>query len=327
MIQRENALDLIGSIAEQGYFAGEPFLVIPSSDFRNKFEVVEGNRRLAALKILNNPSISSLKKNAIAEITQGSIHPIPTEVEVIEFAKREEILDYLGYRHITGVDEWDSLAKARYLRQLRDSHQSKFENVYDLYKHLAKIIGSNSSYVRKLLNGFQLYLEIEDNGFYEIPNVKEENFSFSLLTTAVSYSNISDFLKISENSEGIDYDSANLKELTEWLFLRDGNAPARVPESRDLKKLNAVVANQKALEIFRKGESLEQAEIFTDNPKIAFENLVGIAYKNLKTAQSIVHTIKEFEESNSDTISDLLTLVRDLKGLIANRINAQNDIN
>lgn len=49
-VRDERLLEIIESIGNHGYFPGEPLLVVPEagSDYR----VVEGNRRLAALKLL-----------------------------------------------------------------------------------------------------------------------------------------------------------------------------------------------------------------------------------------------------------------------------------
>ena len=48
-VRDERLLEVIESIANQGYFAGEPLLVVPH---KKRFVVLEGNRRLAALKLL-----------------------------------------------------------------------------------------------------------------------------------------------------------------------------------------------------------------------------------------------------------------------------------
>ena len=45
MLKEANIVELMGSIGEQGYFEGEPLIVVPSKDKPKHFEVVEGNRR------------------------------------------------------------------------------------------------------------------------------------------------------------------------------------------------------------------------------------------------------------------------------------------
>lgn len=117
MLQFENVIELMGSIGEKGYFAAEPILVVPSAQ-EGKYEVVEGNRRLTALKLLSNPGLATHRKNTIQEIVQEAL--VKTEaVPCIQFGHRNDVLAYLAYKHITGVQPWDSLAKARYLKQLQ----------------------------------------------------------------------------------------------------------------------------------------------------------------------------------------------------------------
>ena len=62
----------------------------------------------------------------------------PTQLPVLKFKERNEILDYLGYRHITGIKQWSSLAKAKYLKELRERKPDMS------FKELAKSIGSRA---------------------------------------------------------------------------------------------------------------------------------------------------------------------------------------
>jgi len=48
--------ELMVTIAENGFFPGEPPIVEPSDKETGKFVVVEGNRQLTAVKLLNDPS-------------------------------------------------------------------------------------------------------------------------------------------------------------------------------------------------------------------------------------------------------------------------------
>ena len=52
MLEQENLEELVGSIGNQGFFAGEPLLVTPNPKSEGRWIVVEGNRRLAALRVL-----------------------------------------------------------------------------------------------------------------------------------------------------------------------------------------------------------------------------------------------------------------------------------
>ena len=150
MLEYANILDLMGSIAQQGYFPGEALLTIPNPKKNEEYFVVEGNRRLAALKLLMHPDLAPISKNKVKEMSETiSINRSQIEaVETIVYTQREQILDYLGYRHITGVMPWSSLAKARYLKQLVARYAYLEPN--ERNRLIARVIGSRPDYVAKL---------------------------------------------------------------------------------------------------------------------------------------------------------------------------------
>ncbi len=311
-IIRENIFELMSSIAQQGYVSAEPILVVEREG--GKYTVVEGNRRLASLKLLNNPQIASIKQASVLSIIDEAVSAIPQEVPVLIYEKREDILDYLGYRHVTGVGRWDSLAKARYLKELFDIHTLKSASqAGEVYKILAKTIGSRTDYIQKLLRGYFLYLKIQDEDYYSIPGLDDATFSFSLLTTAISYSNIADFVGINEiDSINWSYNADTLKELTVWMFKEGADGETRVPESRSLKTLNSVVANEKALSVFREPKPLEYASRFTDEPLELFNKAIEDARRLIEVADSQFFLITDIPSSTFDNVSHLSTKGLDL---------------
>src|SRR6266576_6004775 len=54
MANQYNTLEVARSVAEHGYFDSEPMIAIKEG---NRFKVVEGNRRLTALKLLLDDSL------------------------------------------------------------------------------------------------------------------------------------------------------------------------------------------------------------------------------------------------------------------------------
>ncbi len=326
MIRNENLFDLVGSIGEQGYFEGEPLIIVPLED-QNSFIVVEGNRRLAALKVLLDHSLIKERKATFKQIVESNKSDPPDTVPCIIFPSRQEIVDYLGYRHITGVDQWDAISKARFLSQLKDLHRPNFNNDEELYRHLAKIIGSRSDYVNKLIDGYHLFQEIEKNDFYDISGLNEEEFDFSVLTTAMSYKNIAQFINSDVADEMVVERHKNLEELTKYLFEHIEGAGKRIPESRDLKTFNMIVGNEAAFEAFRSGKSLTEAEIFTEGPEIAFTKLIRDAYRRMKSALEALHRIKEVNDEKYilDTLEDIKTINSDIQFLIKKRLSESDE--
>ncbi len=119
MIEREGVIELVRAIGDKGYFDGEPLLVTVAEQGDCQYTVVEGNRRLAALKLLrDDPPIDRdrLRQSAVTAIADAQHRP--PSIPAIVYYDRSALLSYLGYRHVTGIKAWEPLAKARYLREL-----------------------------------------------------------------------------------------------------------------------------------------------------------------------------------------------------------------
>lgn len=321
LLEDAGILDLMMSIAEQGYFSGEPLLVVETSP--DYYVVIEGNRRLAALKLLNNPAIAPIRQKSIQNIIDTASSPIPIEVPVITYNNRDQILSYLGFRHVTGIKQWSPLAKARYLYDL--SKHPDFEGDKDKYAKLAKTIGSRIDYVKRLLAGLMLYEEIENENFYGIKNLDEESLAFSLVTTALANNNIVAFLGLAnaQDMEQQDLNRPHLRELTHWIFNK-ADGKTRLGESRNFRYLDDVVGDERALEQFRAGVSLLDAVTFTRGPLNTFRAFIEDAETRLRTAQSQLHLVAEFEEADFDRLTYLSRIARDMISIIRQRLNEKD---
>ncbi|MGA9994311.1 MAG: ParB N-terminal domain-containing protein [Pyrinomonadaceae bacterium] len=305
MLDDATIIELMNSIGENGYFEVEPLLVIRPHKGKDVFQVVEGNRRLAAVKLLNDPQLAPIKKQAVLEASKEA-KIIPEELPSIVYPNRDSILYYLGYRHITGIKEWGPLAKARYLEQLRETLRGKSQEKQ--FEYLARTIGSNSYYVGRLLTGLSLYKEIADKDFYRLSGVNEQSIKFSLITTALTYSNIVQFLGLTSNTDPslkrlVD---RHLKELTSWMFEKGPENTTRLGESRNLKYLNAVVKNKTALTAFRNGASLNDATLLTGVPSEVFRLAIAKARVHLQNAREYIYKIKEATESDAEILVDIV---------------------
>jgi hypothetical protein len=112
-VRDERLQEVVTSIADQGYFEGEPLLVTKHG---SRYNVIEGNRRLAALKLLTRQVAVPEGRPSIEEVVENADHR-PTEVPCLVFEDGTQVLRYLGFRHITGIKSWSSLQKARYLKE------------------------------------------------------------------------------------------------------------------------------------------------------------------------------------------------------------------
>ena len=317
MVNDGGIADLMSSIGEQGYFNGEPLLVVPNDAYN--FTVVEGNRRLAALKLLQNPEQLEERRNSLVSIAKEAIHK-PVDVSCMVYNTRNEILNYLGYRHVTGIKSWGPLAKARYLQLLSENYSNRDDKA--TYQMLAKSIGSRADYVKRSLAGLKLYDEIEERDYYGIQGLNESVLSFSLITTALANSNIVHFLGLEDSGDiqQENLDRGHLEELTRWIFERkDGRTP--LGESRHFRDLNKVVASEVALREFRQGRTLDDALVFTDAPVESFRTLLRTAINTLEGAQRQLRLIRNgLKESDKETLTDLRLLISDILSALRGRL-------
>lgn len=320
MVKAENVQELMGSIGEQGYFAGEPLLVARDS---KKLIVVEGNRRLAALKLLSK-QLSPQGKLPSIDMLRGEAKHVPKEVPCIIFADRKQILRYLGYRHITGPKRWDSLSKARYLKQLKETFYADLSEDEQL-RAIAKEIGSRKDYVAQILTGLAVFEHARANNFYNLQRVKEDDVDFGVLTTALSYTNISDFLGLESRTDvearGIKSESAH--DLFSWMYAQDQQGDTILGESRNLRKLSAVVANGPARDMLKKEKNLALAYLHTEGPSAAFTKTLESALKKINEAYELMPSVDRFSSEHRSTVERIEDRANDISLLINKALRKQ----
>lgn len=293
--------DLMSAIAENGFFPGEPLVAVEED---GRYVVVEGNRRLTAVKLLHDPSLCDRPSSRMLELAKSVAHKLDTleYLPVITRKTREEILPYLGFRHITGVKQWEPLAKARYIEQLFDVLDPS-GTPEQRYLNVARAIGSRKDHIKRSLDALAVYRLMEEKDFYNIDGLNEESIKFSILSTALADDRIGKYVGISKPDnygdalpchpilDGSVLQKQNIEELTRWLFERDENGKTKVGESRNLRELSAVVDSPKALQSFKNGASLQVAYQLTTDISKDFLELLYKAETALIEAAGIVATI------------------------------------
>lgn len=289
MLLDASLIELMLAIGKNDFFPGEQLLVVKSA--ADSYKVVEGNRRLSALKILSNPDIAKVQKSKIQQVLEETEYR-PTVIPCLIFDNEEAIHNYLGYRHITGIKEWKLLEKARYLYGL-------WKNLYtgqpinSTAKELAKSIGSRKDYVKRILVGYEVFKIIEDEGFYRIPGLDDTTFYFNYIADSLNKNNIAEFLGIDILNEKHDYiaeiNRENLKKWVHWLFEKNSENRTRlIGDSDSLTALNRVLGNETARVAFENGLSLDVADELTGENDSQFINFINSALQSLENADRIV---------------------------------------
>ena len=326
MLTDATLTDLMASIVENGFFGGEALIGV-NDPKGNGVVIVEGNRRLASVKLLNDSSIAENKTRTVKDLADEASQnrTLSTELPVFIVENREEVANYLGFRHVSGVKQWPVIAKARYLFGL--FHTRPWSG--DIYRQLAKEIGSKSVYVRRLIVGYFLFQYIEAHNFLDLDYLNEENFDLSLINDAATkYSAVADYMGVNIESPNPIQNliTSNFKNVFSWLYERDKGGQTRIGESRNLPVLNKILATEEAKVAFTQDNyTLEDAAALT---ALADENIrwhLQNARLSMIEAQKLVHKIKSPNRSDIRLLEEIRNSIETIRREISTKlIDAEN---
>ena len=165
------------SIVHFGYFLSEPLIVIsdiPPSEF---YIVLEGNRRLTALRLLQDPGLAEGLDDESEWISLAAQNNVPDEIPVIIANRREDVAPIIGFRHISGIEPWDPYQKARFIANLIDNDGFDFDNV-------SKIVGERPGDVAAAYRNFRVVAETSEKLKIDTNRVIGEFGVFTRLMTS-----------------------------------------------------------------------------------------------------------------------------------------------
>lgn len=118
--QGEKLLELAQDILDVGLSPGEPLWVAPDPRAQGKFVVLEGNRRITALKVMDNPALASGTdfEPAYRRLNARFVETPRRVVRAALFDSVEEAAPWVERRHTNeqsgvGIQWWDPFAQDR----------------------------------------------------------------------------------------------------------------------------------------------------------------------------------------------------------------------
>lgn len=281
------------SLATNGYFAEEPLVIIPA-DRKGKFTVVEGNRRLAALKLLLDVKlVKKLRSRDWEQLLKEKRYSLDV-VPVIEYKARENITPYLGFRHITGVRKWESISKVRFINFLVFEQAKSF-------KEVARLVNSTVPYIRKVYGGYRALVQAKDKFGVDTTRAEDDFGVFDRgLNSPGIYKYIGlNYIKKSEKDlrrpipKGRD---EKLQELLVWMY-GDEEHPAALRDSRRVTDLGRILETKEAIEVLRASNDLDYAFQFTRGEEHRLLDQLKKASYNLDQSLPAAIRHKESEEA------------------------------
>ena len=296
------------SIASNGFFPHEPLIVA----FENgKWVVIEGNRRLAAVRTLLDEELRSELASNI-DLHKQSLETIQ-KLPVIE-STREESWRYLGFRHVNGPARWGSFAKASYIAHVHREYEVPLEDI-------AAQIGDRHRTVQRLYRALMVLEQAKRTKVYSEGAHTKKNLPFSHLYTGLDYEGFQGFLNLSpeENESENPVPSKKLPQLGEllgWLFgdSRKGfeKEPVIRSQNPDLRLLDRVLRSKDACHALRTGSSLKDAVVFATPAESRLEEALLEAKKLLSGARGLVSEAYQGQESLLRIAGTVANLAEDL---------------
>lgn len=270
--------ELVMSIAASGFFRHEPLIVLEAD---GKNIVLEGNRRLAAVRVLLDPALIE-HATGLPPLTAEAKSEL-RELPVMK-STRKDAWRYLGFKHLNGPVRWRSYARARYIA---DIHRNFGIGLADI----AEQLGDRHQTVQQLFRSFMVLEEAEQIGAFQRADRWHAHFSFTHLYTGIAYPGISEFICLrpasDENPMPVPIEKkGELQELCRWMYgsKREEIAPVIETHNPHLRQLDAVVANRVALAALRAGQGLASAFELSRPSLTVFEEAFLEAKRSLHKA-------------------------------------------
>src|SRR6185295_1434269 len=171
--------ELVASIASNGYWQHE---VLFATREAGKIVVIEGNRRLAAVKLLTDENIRAKVKASGVPSLSAEAKKRLKKLPVIVCSRRD-VWDYIGFKHVNGPQNWDSIAKAQYIARVHNDYGISLNEI-------ASTIGDQNNTVKRLYRGLMVLEQAEKSGVFSRDDLYGPRFSYSHLWTGLGYAGI-----------------------------------------------------------------------------------------------------------------------------------------
>lgn len=255
------ASQLVDSLVENGFIDYEPLVVRKKGASSDKYVVIEGNRRLAAVKYLRQHLDEYPERKDDIDTVPVLIFSTKQTAD-----EKKHVRAYLGVRHLLGIREWPPLSKAQFLER-------EAEAVGSLDTVLREVRLTKSQ-ARRFLIPYRLLKKAGR----EMPHGEE----FWVLAEALNRAGVKEYVELETNDalEITDYSKAKLSQVLDDLYgpaspdtKKRIAANRKVAETRHLSLYAKVLGSDKARSALHSGKELGEAAIYVDTKEESLDRL------------------------------------------------------
>jgi hypothetical protein len=292
------------SIAANGYFPHEPLFVTRETA---GLVVIEGNRRLAAVRLLRDASLRQLVGATdlprISTTDRRNLETLPALV-----LEREDVWQYLGFKHVNGPQAWRSYSKAQYIAWVHNALKIPLDEI-------ARRIGDQHATVSRLYTALMALDQAERAGTFFVDDRAKQHFSFSHLYTGLSYTGIQAYIGFDPKKKvtATPLPRAKLSEfgeLCEWMYgsRSKSKEPLVRSQNPDLRILDEVIQSKNGVAALRQGLPLSVARDISKGDERLFREAIVGAKQSLQEARARILTGYGGEPDLLETAEDIVEL-------------------
>jgi hypothetical protein len=280
-----------------------------SADGREKYVVIEGNRRVTALKWLVN--LHDIGKETFDQEQLSNFNDLECLLLDDAVAPASASLILPGLRHVSGVKEWGPYQKAKAVHALRSSGLSPQET--------AQSFGLST---RSANSAYRCFLALEqmkgDEEFGEYAEPKMYSFFEEVLKRPTMKS----WLGWSDEHERFT-PGDRLSEFYSWIVPggEEGDPP-KLPEAKSVRDLSQIIEDENALNILRGPEgnlSRALARYEVDHPEDWFPKITAAMAALKALTPDVLRTMDAATVSSLDELASRVRQVLKDKDLLSEK--------
>lgn len=247
-----NLEELAVSFLENGFWPQEAVIVVKEELYGqpDTLVVAEGNRRIAALIYLRQAFEGSPRSRTWRMLVEG-VTPdskLFSRVPCILADSRADVVAYLGFRHVTGIKQWDPAQKAEFIASMIDGMGMSYDTV-------RRQIGMRTDTVRRNYIAYRMLKQMDTLDI----EVSQEGVEkrFSVLFLSLREEGVRSFLGIDIRSGPAEAKTpvpqamiGDLQDFARWLFGTDDQRPL-FSDSRYVGSFARILSNAEAVDYLR----------------------------------------------------------------------------
>lgn len=273
-----NISDLISSFKQSGFIPVDQIQVRKIDT--QKYLVIEGNRRVAALKALEDLHNNS---QPIGKLSPEIFKKVPVVDYLGDDPSMYKVL--MGLKHISGNKKWPAINQAKLIQSLFNDHEMSEEEIVNS-------LGVSKIELRTTRRTLALINKYEDSDYGD----QFSSDKYSTFREIIKSPKIKEWLDLSPNDLELNqHDEQNLYRLFSWISTTEEEIPDEDIDSEETQIIRQEPIIETALQI------RELAKIISDEK----------ALSNLETTRSLVDATLSSETLGKNKLENSLTLIKE----------------